>query len=108
MVASKTTGKEIMNRGLLVNRVHERVRPLGVTKKDAEAVCRALFIEIAEGLGAGYDISIQGFGSFRAKEVPAREVKNNLQGGGMVTVPARTRVMFKASGALKEAAEGGE
>lgn len=108
MVVSKVTGKEAMNRGMLVNRVAERVGPLGVMKKDADAVCRALFTEIADALGSGYDVSIQGFGTFRAKEFPAREVKDNLRGGGVVQVPARIRVMFKASGVLREAAEGGE
>lgn len=108
MAASVKTGKEIMNRGMLLDKVCERVAPLGVTKKDADAVFRAVLTEIADALGAGYDVSIQGFGSFRSKTVPPREMKDSLHGCGVLSIPAKTRVAFKASGALREAAAGGD
>lgn len=94
-----------MNRLELISAVAERT---GLSKKDVKVTLQALFDAdgvIAQTLTAGGDISIQGFGAFKSKQVAERQGHNPSTGQKM-THPARVGVSFKTGKALKDAVNG--
>ena len=66
-----------MTRGDLINRVAEK---FGLKKKDAEAIVKFIFQEIAETVRKGERVSIQGFGAFELRELKERKIKNPRTG----------------------------
>ena len=79
-----------MTRRDLINRVAER---FGLKKKDAEAIVKFIFQEIAEAVKKGERVSIQGFGAFELRELKERRVRNPRT-GEMIRVPIREKVVF--------------
>ena len=79
-----------MTRGDLINRVAEK---FGLKKKDAEAIVKFIFQEIAETVRKGERVSIQGFGAFELRELKERKIKNPRT-GEVVEVPVRKKVFF--------------
>lgn len=74
----------------------------GLTKKDTEAFTKAFIEELTDVMKAGDSISFQGFGSFKAAEVAARECRNPAT-GKKIKVKAHKKPLFTASSTLKEA-----
>ena len=65
----------------------------GLKKKDAEAIVKFIFQEIAETVKKGERVSIQGFGAFELKELKERRIKNPKTGGEL-KIPIRKKVIF--------------
>ncbi len=73
----------------------------GVTKKDAEAVLKAVLGSIEQALADGETVQLIGFGSFEVRERSAR-VARNPRTGEKTNVPACKVPAFKPSKTLKE------
>lgn len=72
-----------------------------LSKKDAEKAVNALVESIEETLKAGDKVSIVGFGTFEAKDRPARKGHNPLT-GKEIDIPASKAPAFKAGKAFKD------
>ena len=79
-----------MTRKDLIDRVAEE---FGLKKKDAEAIVKFVFQEIAEAVKRGERVSIQGFGAFELRELKERKIRNPRT-GEEVKVPIRKKVNF--------------
>ena len=86
-----------MTRKDLIDRVAEE---FGLKKKDAEAIVKFVFQEIAEAVKRGERVSIQGFGVFELRELKDRSVKNPKT-GEEVKVPSRMKMVFVSRLRLK-------
>jgi DNA-binding protein HU-beta len=88
-----------MNKGELVAAIAAKSE---LTKKESEAALNAALEAIAEGMAKGEKIQLIGFGTFEAKERPAR-VARNPRTGASVKIDACKAPAFKAGKALKDA-----
>jgi len=79
-----------MTRKDLIDRV---AKEFGLKKKEAEAIVKFIFQEIAQTVRRGERVSIQGFGAFELKEFKERKIKNPRTGKG-IKVPAREKIIF--------------
>ena len=76
-----------------------------LSKKDAEKALNAVVETITEALKGGDKVALVGFGTFEAKERPAR-VARNPRTGEEIKVEASKTPAFKAGKALKDAVNG--
>ena len=76
-----------------------------LSKKDAEKALNSVVETITEALKAGDKVALVGFGTFEAKERPAR-VARNPRTGEEIKVEASKTPAFKAGKALKDAVNG--
>jgi len=74
----------------LINRVAGK---FDLKKKDAEAIVKFIFQEIAETIKKGERVSIQGFGAFELRELKERKIRNPRT-GEEIRVPVRKKVVF--------------
>lgn len=72
------------------------------TKKEAQTAVEAVFAAITKSLARGEEVTVTGFGTFRAAKVAARSGRNPKT-GEQIRIPASVRPKFKAGKALKEA-----
>ena len=79
-----------MTRKDLIDRV---AKEFGLKKKDAEAIVKFVFQEIAEAVKRGERVSIQGFGAFELRELKRRKIKNPRT-GRIIEISGRKRVGF--------------
>ena len=79
-----------MTRKDLIDRVAKKFR---LKKKEAEAIVKFIFQEIAEAVRRGERVSIQGFGAFELRELKERKIKNPRT-GEVIYVPVRKKVVF--------------
>ena len=79
-----------MTRKDLIDRV---AKEFGLRKKDAEAIVKFIFQEIAETVRSGERVSIQGFGAFELRELKGRRIRNPRT-GEEIEVPIRKKVVF--------------
>ena len=87
-----------MNKSELVAALNEKT---GLTKKDSEIALTALLDVITEAMVKGEKVQLVGFGTFEAKERPAR-VARNPRTGEEVQIDACKAPVFKAGKALKD------
>lgn len=73
---------------------------LEVPHRNATLIVDEVLQAISDGVAADGVVSLPGFGSFTAKDVPARQVRNPATGETMPK-PATRRVSFKAGNQLK-------
>lgn len=73
-----------------------------LTKKDAEKAVNAVLCTIEGSLKKGEKVSLVGFGTFEAKNRPARKGHNPLT-GAEISIPASKSPAFKAGKAFKDA-----
>ena len=73
----------------------------GVSKADAKKNVDAVFEAVADAVVAKDSITVPGFGTFSAKDKPARTGRNPST-GAEIKIPARTAAAFKASKALND------
>lgn len=73
----------------------------GLKKADAEKAVNAVFTAVENSLKANDKVQLIGFGTFSAKERPAR-VARNPRTGKEIKVPASKAPVFKASKVLKD------
>jgi len=79
-----------MTRKDLINRVAER---FGLKKKEAEAIVKFIFQEIAETVKKGERVSIQGFGAFELRELKERKIRDPRT-KEVVEIPKKEKVVF--------------
>jgi len=79
-----------MTRKDLINRVAKK---FGLKKKEAEAIVKFIFQEIAETVKKGERVSVQGFGAFELRELKERKIRNPRT-GEMLDIPRRRKVIF--------------
>ena len=72
-----------------------------LSKKDAEKALSAFVEGVTEQLKAGEKVQLVGFGTFEAKERPAR-VARNPRTGEEITIAASKAASFKVGKALKD------
>jgi len=81
----------------LIDRV---ARKFGLKKKEAEAIVRFVFQEIAEAVKRGERVSIQGFGAFELRKLKERRVVNPKT-KEVLEVSGRNKVVFVPSVKLR-------
>ena len=86
-----------MTRKDLIDRV---ARKFGLKKKEAEAIVRFVFQEIAEAVKRGERVSIQGFGAFELRKLKERRVVNPKT-KEVLEVSGRNKVVFVPSVKLR-------
>jgi len=79
-----------MTRKDLIDKVAEK---FGLKKKEAEAIVKFIFREIAETVKNGERVSIQGFGAFELRELKERKIRNPRT-REVIEVPAKKKVVF--------------
>jgi len=79
-----------MTRKDLIDKV---AKEFGLKKKEADAIVKFIFKEIAETVKRGERVSIQGFGAFELRELKERKIRNPRT-GELIEVPARRKVVF--------------
>ncbi len=87
-----------MTKADLVTVIAEKV---GTTKKDADAMVDTMFDAITEALKSGDKVAIAGFGTFLAKDRPARTCINPAT-KEKIQVKATRVPAFKAGKGLKD------
>jgi DNA-binding protein HU-beta len=92
-------------------RKQDLVKTVATKTKQPESqvmtVVNATFDAIQDGLAAGEEVTITGFGSFRISERGAREGRNP-QTGERITIPSRRSPSFRPGTQLKRAVSGEE
>ena len=79
-----------MTRKNLIDKV---AKEFGLKKKEADAIVKFIFKEIAETVKKGERVSIQGFGAFELRELKERKIRNPRT-GKVMEVPIRKKVVF--------------
>jgi len=79
-----------MTRKDLVGRL---AKEFGLTKKEAEAIVKFVFREIAETVKKGERVSIQGFGAFELRELRKRKIKIPRT-EEEIEIPVRKKIVF--------------
>ncbi len=79
-----------MTRKNLIDKV---AKEFGLKKKEADAIVKFIFKEIAETVKKGERVSIQGFGAFELRELKERKIRNPRT-GEVMEVPIRKKVVF--------------
>ena len=87
-----------MNKAQLVGKIAGKS---GLTKKDAEKALNAFVASVQEALVKKEKVQLIGFGTFEAKNRPAR-VARNPRTGEEVKIDAYKAPAFKAGKALKD------
>ena len=87
-----------MNKQDLIKDIAERGE---FTKADAEAALKAVQGAIAAALTRGDKITLPGFGTFKVVETAARTGRNP-QTGEPVEIPAKRKIKFNPTQALKD------
>lgn len=72
------------------------------TKKQAREAVEAVFRAITKALSRGEEVSVAGFGTFRAVKVASR-MGHNPKTGEKLQIPASVKPKFKVGKALKDA-----
>jgi DNA-binding protein HU-beta len=73
-----------------------------LTKAQAKAIVEAVFNEIAAAAASGAETSINGFGKFKVRDVPARDARNPAT-GATIKVAAAKKLTFAPAKAIKDA-----
>jgi len=79
-----------MTRKDLIDKI---AKEFGLKKKDAEAIVKFIFQEIAETVKSGERVSIQGFGAFELRELKERKIRNPRT-GRITEILGRKKVIF--------------
>lgn len=77
----------------------------GLTKADARKFVDALFGVIADAAAKGDEISLNGFGKFKVKDVAAREGRNPAT-GETIAIKASKKLTFTPAKAIKDRLNG--
>lgn len=92
-----------MNKSQLVRHVADET---GLSGSAAEAAVNAMLSGIAGSLARNEAVSLFGFGTFSARQRPARTARNPRT-GETISVPASTVAAFKPGKSLKDAVNAG-
>ena len=73
----------------------------GLPRADVERTVGTVFTVISDALASGKDVAAAGFGTFSARDRPAREGRNPRT-GETIAIAASTAPAFKAGSKLRE------
>ena len=93
-----------MSKTEIIAKVAEKA---GVSKKVATDVVNAFISSVTDEIANGGSVQIIGFGTFAAKEKPARTCRN-LRTGETFVSPAKKVPVFKPGSQLKETVKNGK
>ena len=95
---------ETIRKGEVSRRV---ARSLGCTTASGEEALNAVLDSITDALSAGDKVVLTGFGTFELTRIKARKVRpiRGANRGGLIEVPAHTRVRFRAGKTLAQVAK---
>ena len=74
----------------------------GLTKVEVEAVLNESFSQIIKALSNNEKIELRGFGTFFISEINEKYSARNPKTGGLIYVPKKNKVRFRASKKFKE------
>ena len=77
----------------------------GATKADARKAVDLVLVAIAEAAAKGEEVSLNGFGKFKVKDVPAREGRNPATGAA-IKIAASRKLTFTVAKAVKDRLNG--
>lgn len=77
----------------------------GLSKADARKLVDGVFAAIADAAGKGEEVSLNGFGKFKVKDMPAREGRNPAT-GATIAIAASRKLTFAAAKAVKDKLNG--
>lgn len=77
----------------------------GLSKADARKLVDGVFKAIAEAAAKGEEVSLNGFGKFKVKDVPAREGRNPSTGAA-IKIAASRKLSFAPAKAVKDKLNG--
>ncbi|MDF0544854.1 HU family DNA-binding protein [Sphingobium sp. H39-3-25] len=77
----------------------------GTTKADARKAVDLVFAAIADAAAKGEEVSLNGFGKFKVKDVPAREGRNPSN-GETIKIAASRKLTFTVAKAVKDKLNG--
>lgn len=75
------------------------------TKADARKAVDLVFAAIADAAAKGEEVSLNGFGKFKVKDVPAREGRNPSN-GETIKIAASRKLTFTVAKAVKDKING--
>jgi DNA-binding protein HU-beta len=75
---------------------------LKATKVEAKQIVESVLSAIVDGVAAGDEVALTGFGKFRMRKQPAREGRNPRAGEPM-RIAAGRKVVFQPGKVLKDA-----
>ena len=78
---------------------------LGLTKADARQAVDSVFDLITDAAAKGEEISLNGFGTFKVKDSPAREGRNPAT-GETIAIKASKKLSFAPAKAVKDRLNG--
>lgn len=90
-----------MNRKELIEAILEEKEVAHISKKDADALCSAMFEVIKKTVKKGDDVSLIGFGTF-SKVKRAARTGVNPSTGEKIKIKAKTLPKFRPGKAWKE------
>ena len=73
-----------------------------LNKLQLETIIDTFFQSIKEALGKKRSIELRGFGTFFIKEIKEKYSARNPKTGGLIYVPKKNKVRFRASKQFKE------
>ena len=78
----------------------------GLTRLETRAVVDGLAVLITDRVAAGESVEVRGFGTFRPRDLPARQMPDPRT-GKVVDVAPRTVPVFRPADAFRQAVEQG-
>lgn len=83
----------------------DRIVSDGLTKADARKLVDTVFAAITEAAVQGEEVSLNGFGKFKVKDVPAREGRNPSTGAA-IQIAASRKLSFSPAKSVKDKLNG--
>ena len=93
--APKADDKKVVNKGMLVDAVAEKLEG-AISKKDTKAVLDAVLATVVEKVGKGGEVRLVGFGTFKQTHRAARTGRNP-QTGAPIQIKASDAFTFRSS-----------
>ena len=93
--APKADDKKVVNKGMLVDAVAEKLEG-AISKKDTKAVVDAIISTVTEEVKKDAEIRLIGFGTFKKAQRAARKGRNP-QTGEVIDIAASESLAFKSS-----------
>lgn len=83
----------------------DRIASEGLTKAEARKLVDTVFAAITDAASNGEEVSLNGFGKFKVKDVPAREGRNPSTGAA-IQIAASRKLSFSPAKSVKDKLNG--
>ena len=77
----------------------------GLAKSDAKKLVDAVFANLTAAVAGGEEVSINGFGKFKVKDVPERQGRNPSNGEA-ITISAQRKLTFAPAKQVRDRMNG--